>query len=97
MVVGGARHCSWHPLMSLTLPGKYPKSAAFCVSRGCSPVVAGKGAAAVRAGRASLAAAVAGHCSWRPVEAGRAVRYTDQPDPDGLVVNQVCHWQWLRL
>ena len=58
-------------------------------------MVAGKGAAAMRAGRASLAAAVAGHCSWRPVEAGRAVRYTDQPDPDGLVVNQVCHWQWL--
>ncbi len=56
--------------------------------RGCAPVVAGEGAAAARPGRAALAAAVGGHRSWCPVEAGRAVRFTDQPDPDGLVVNQ---------
>ena len=51
-------------------------------------MVAGEGSAAARGGRAALVAAVGGHRSWCPVEAGRAVRFTDQPDPDGLVVNQ---------
>ena len=48
----------------------------------------GEGAAAEQEGRRRLGAAVAGHRSWCPVEAGRAVRHTDQPDPNGLVVNQ---------
>ena len=48
----------------------------------------GEGAAAEQEGRQRLGEAVAGHRSWCPVEAGRAVRHTDQPDPNGLVVNQ---------